>query len=167
MNKDVGSEVNHCCQFFANFSASVTKFTRHIFCINFVIINFLTLNFVMFKICYIWILVQIYFVTHKHVSYKFCYKACKKLAIEACQELATLSNRYVCIVQCTVYVYVCVWFTNLPQILSFYIAWQSIYTFKIFGGNPPYSSPWQRRWPQWGTRLDWSWLPPPAARGCR
>ncbi len=42
MNKDKGSEVNHCCHVFANFSASVTKFICHIFCINFVIINFVT-----------------------------------------------------------------------------------------------------------------------------
>ncbi len=42
MNKDEGSEENHCCQVFANFSASETKFIHHIFCINFGIINFVT-----------------------------------------------------------------------------------------------------------------------------
>ncbi len=50
MNKDKGSEVNHCCQAFANFSAGVKNFIRHIFCINFVIINLLLyklINFVM------------------------------------------------------------------------------------------------------------------------
>ncbi len=31
MNEDEGSEANHCCQVCANFSASVTKFFRHIF----------------------------------------------------------------------------------------------------------------------------------------
>ncbi len=46
MNKDVGSEENHCCQVFANFSTSVTKFICHMSCINFVIINF-----VMYKLC--------------------------------------------------------------------------------------------------------------------
>ncbi len=51
MNKDEGSRVNHCCQVFANFSASVTKFVRHIFCINFVILNFDTYkNFVMYEL---------------------------------------------------------------------------------------------------------------------
>jgi hypothetical protein len=41
MNNDEGSEVNHCSQVFAaNFSASVKKFIPHIFCINYVIINF-------------------------------------------------------------------------------------------------------------------------------
>jgi hypothetical protein len=48
MNKDEGSEVNHCCQVFANFSATLTKLIRHIFCINFVIINFDTC-----KLCYV------------------------------------------------------------------------------------------------------------------
>jgi hypothetical protein len=42
MNKDEGSEENQCCQVFANFSSSVAMFIRHIFCINFVIINFVT-----------------------------------------------------------------------------------------------------------------------------
>ncbi len=51
MNKDEGSEVNHCCQVFANFSASVTKLLNHIFCINFVIVNFFFVNFVMYKLC--------------------------------------------------------------------------------------------------------------------
>ncbi len=45
MNKDKGSEVNDCCQFFASFSSIVTKFISHIFCVNFVIINFVTYNF--------------------------------------------------------------------------------------------------------------------------
>jgi hypothetical protein len=48
MNKDEESGVNHCCQAFANFSARVTKFIRHTFCINFVIINFVT-----YKLCYV------------------------------------------------------------------------------------------------------------------
>jgi hypothetical protein len=48
MNKDEGYEVNHCCQVFSNFSASMTKFICHIFCINFVIINFVT-----YKLCYL------------------------------------------------------------------------------------------------------------------
>ncbi len=48
MNKDEGSEENHCCQVFANLSANVTKFIRHIFCINFVIINFVT-----YELCYL------------------------------------------------------------------------------------------------------------------
>jgi hypothetical protein len=48
MNKDEGSEVNHCCQVFANFSASVTKLLSHIFCKNFVIVNF-----VICKLCYV------------------------------------------------------------------------------------------------------------------
>jgi hypothetical protein len=43
MNKDEGSEVNHCCQVFAHFSANVTKFIHHIFCINFVFLNFVYL----------------------------------------------------------------------------------------------------------------------------
>jgi hypothetical protein len=55
MNKDEGSEVNHGCQVFANFSASVTKYKRHFFCINFVIIN----NFVQYKHCYIEALLHI------------------------------------------------------------------------------------------------------------
>jgi hypothetical protein len=48
MNKDEGSEKNHCCQVFANLSASVTKCMHHIFCINFVIINFVT-----YKLCFV------------------------------------------------------------------------------------------------------------------
>ncbi len=51
MNKDEGSEANHCCQVFTNFSASVTKFICHIFCTNFVIMHFVTLNFVMYNLC--------------------------------------------------------------------------------------------------------------------
>ncbi len=52
MNKDEGSEVNHCCQVFAIFSASVTKLISHIFCINFVIVNFVIyINFVMYNLC--------------------------------------------------------------------------------------------------------------------
>jgi hypothetical protein len=59
MNKDEGSEVNLCCQALANFSDSVTKFIHHMFCINFVIINFVTyklfllINFVKYKLCYL------------------------------------------------------------------------------------------------------------------
>ncbi len=60
MNKDKGSEENHCCQVFANFSASVTKLISHIFCINFVIVNF-----VIYKLCYVSILLSIGFVTCK------------------------------------------------------------------------------------------------------
>ncbi len=45
MNKDEGPEVSHCCKVFANFSANVTEFICHIFCINFVIINFVTYKF--------------------------------------------------------------------------------------------------------------------------
>jgi hypothetical protein len=48
MNKDEGSEVNHCCQVFAYFSASVSKSISHIFCINFVIVNF-----VVYTLCYV------------------------------------------------------------------------------------------------------------------
>jgi hypothetical protein len=48
MNKDEGSEVNHCCQVFAKCSTSVEKFICHIFLINFVIINFVT-----YKLCYV------------------------------------------------------------------------------------------------------------------
>jgi hypothetical protein len=48
MNKDEGSEGNHCCQVFTNFTASVTKFMCHIICINFTIINFATC-----KLCYV------------------------------------------------------------------------------------------------------------------
>jgi hypothetical protein len=48
MNKDEGSEVNKCCQVFANFLASVTKFAPQIFCVNFVIIYFVT-----YKLCYV------------------------------------------------------------------------------------------------------------------
>jgi hypothetical protein len=60
MNKDEGSEVNHCCQVFANYSASVTKLICHIFCINFVIVNFF-----IYKLCFVKTLLSISFVTCK------------------------------------------------------------------------------------------------------
>ncbi len=61
MNKDEGFEVNHCCQAFAKFSASVTELISHIFCINFV-----SVNFVIYKLCYV--LLSISFVT-----FNLCY----------------------------------------------------------------------------------------------
>ncbi len=99
--KKEGSEANHCCQVFANFSASVTKFIRHIFCLNFVLINF-----AIHKLCSVYNLLLINF-----VSNKLCYIAHKKLAIKACHELATLyftvylycTEQIVCIRQCFVY----------------------------------------------------------------
>jgi hypothetical protein len=60
MNKDEGSEVNHCCQVFANFSASVTKFIHHIFLYKFCYFEFcLLVSFVMYNICYIETLLHI------------------------------------------------------------------------------------------------------------
>ncbi len=80
MNKGQGSELNRCCQVFGNFSASVTKFIHHIFCINFVIINFVT-----YKLSYIFNLFRLKFLT-----YKLCYLSREKLAAETCQDLAAL-----------------------------------------------------------------------------
>jgi hypothetical protein len=69
MDKDERSEVKHCCQAFANFSASVTKLISHIFCINFAIVNF---------------------VMYKRFNYNLCHLNREKLAAETCQDLAAL-----------------------------------------------------------------------------
>jgi hypothetical protein len=74
-----GSEVNHCCQVFANFSASVTMFIRLVFCINFVTIHFVTDKLVMYKLCF-----------KQYLNYKLCYLTQEKLAIGTCEERATL-----------------------------------------------------------------------------
>jgi hypothetical protein len=62
-------------------------------------------------------LLSLNFVTYKCLNYKLCYLTLKKLASKTCQDRATLSNWYVCTVQYTVYMYISVLCTNLPQIL--------------------------------------------------
>ncbi len=132
MNKDEGSEVNHCCQVFTNILSSVTKFICHIFWINFVIMSLLLINFVSYKLCY-----HIKFVMYKRLNYKLCYLTHEKLAAETCQDLAILYQTSMSVLysaHCThtsvFRVQICV------KSFVFYFACQSISTFIIFGGNP-------------------------------
>ncbi len=102
------------------------------------------------KLCYVWNLLQINFVT---------YKSWNNNLLHSSQEISrrclsgtwnTLSNQYVCTVQCTVYVKVSVLCTNLPQILCllFYLTiyiplynlWWQCYKKCFFYGNNFFST---------------------------
>jgi hypothetical protein len=96
----------------------------------------LLVNFVMYKICYIKTLLQINVVYILKLNYKLCYIACKKLAVEACQEIATLYPTGMSVLysaQCTCLSMFCV--QICLKAFVFYFASQSIYTFVIFGCN--------------------------------
>jgi hypothetical protein len=63
-------------------------------------------------------LLHINFVTYKRLNYKLCYSTHEKLAAETFQDLATLFYPTgMCTIHCTVFVYISVSCTNLPQIL--------------------------------------------------
>ncbi len=90
------------------FSQCDKIYTSHFLC------KFCYLNIVKYKLCYIQTLLHINFVTYKHLKYKLCYlKNSHRNLPGLCN---TLSNCYVCSVQCTVYAYISASCTNLPQI---------------------------------------------------